>query len=90
MLRRIKRYIAYKFVGYVPGISKLASMEAKRLSKHIFDNWDEQSQLIILEDIKINLIEMREYQIKNKELEILKAQQSLNYLQNNFIKLKLR
>lgn len=90
MLRRFKRYIAYKFIGYVPGTSKLATMEAKRLSKHIFENWDENSQLIILDDIKINLIEMRENQIKNKEIEIIQAQQSLKSLQYNFSKLQLK
>jgi len=90
MIRRIKRYINYKFIGYVPGTSKLATMEAKRLSEHIFNNWDEQSQLIILDDIKINLIQMRENQIKDKELEIIEAQQSLKYLKNNFVKLQLK
>jgi len=90
MLRRFKRYITYKFIGYVPGTSKLATMEAKRLSKHIFENWDENSQLIILDDIKINLIEMRENQIKNKEIEIIQAQQSLKSLQYNFSKFQLK
>jgi len=52
MFKRFKRYIKYKFICYIPGTSKLAVMEAKRLSQHIFDNWDSHQQLIILGEIK--------------------------------------
>lgn len=90
MIRRLNKYIKYKFIGYVPGTSKLASMEAKRLSEYIFNNWDQNSQLIILDDIKINLIEMKENQIKNKELEIIQAQDDLKSLRYNFNKLQLK
>ena len=71
-MKRVKKWINYLLVRFVPGTSKLAVMEAKRLSTHIFDNYSEHQQLIILDEIKINLIEMRENQIKNKELEIIK------------------
>lgn len=88
MLRRFKRYITYKFIGYVPGTSKLASMEAKRLSQYIFDNWDETSQITIMNDIKLHLIEMRENQIKNEDIKLLQIQDKLNYLNANIDKLK--
>lgn len=90
MLRRLKRYIIYKFVGYVPGTSKLAVMEAKRLADHIFEHWDENSQLIILEELKINMIEKRENQIKNEEIEIIQKQDNLKYLNANFNKLQTK
>lgn len=90
MTRRLKKYMIYLFVNYIPGTSKLATMEAKRLSQHVFDNWTEHQQLIILDEIKNNLIEMRENQIKNKEIQILQFETDLKYLKNNFNKLKLK
>jgi len=90
MIRRFKRYITYKFLSYVPGTSKLAVMEAKRLADHIFDNWDENSQLIILEELKLNMIEKRETQIKDKEIQILESEDNLKYLKSNFDKLQLK
>ncbi len=86
-MKRLKNWINYLLVRFVPGTSKLATMEAKRLSKHIFDNYSEHQQLIILEELKINLIEMRENQIKNKELEIIKSNDELKFLQSNLGKL---
>jgi len=90
MFKRFKRYIKYKFICYIPGTSKLAVMEAKRLSQHIFDNWDSHQQLIILDEIKNNLIEMKENQIKNQEIELLQKESNLKYLKSNFDKLQTK
>ena len=88
MLRRFKRYITYKFIGYVPGTSKLATMEAKRLAKYIFDNYDEHQRLIILEEVKLEMIDMSENHIKNKEIELTEAEVNLRRLKANFGKLQ--
>lgn len=87
MKKRILRYIKYLVNKYIPGTSKLAVMEAKRLSEHIFDNFDAGQQVIMIEEIKINLIEMRENEIKNKEIEIIKSNDDLKSLQLNLEKL---
>lgn len=88
MKRRFKRYITYLFNRYIPGTSKLAVMEATRLSKYFFDTiYDENQQLVLLEELKINLISMREQQIKDKEEEIIISNKDLSYLKVNLEKL---
>jgi len=88
MLRRFKRYIIYKFVGYVPGTSKLATMEAKRLAKHIFDNYDDHQRLIIVEELKLELIDLSENHIKDEEVKLTEAEVNLRRLKANFGKLQ--
>ena len=88
MIRRFKRYITYKFLSYVPGTSKLATMEAKRLAKHIFDNYDEHQRLIILEELKLEMIDMSENHIKNEEIKLTEAEVNLRRLKANFGKLQ--
>jgi hypothetical protein len=87
MKRRFKRYISYLIVRYVPGTSKLAAMEAKRLAEYIFDNYDCNKRLIILDEIKQELIDKSENHIKNKEIELFQAEINLKKLKNNFDKL---
>jgi hypothetical protein len=89
-MKRIKRWINYLLVRFVPGTSKLAVMEAKRLSEHIFDNYDEHQQLIILDELKSNLIEMRQNQIKNKQIHIITSNSELRVLQSNLEKLLVK
>lgn len=88
MLRRLKRYITYKFICYIPGTSKLATMEAKRLAKYIFDNYDEHQRLIILEELKLELIDMSENHIKNEEIKLTEIEVNLRRLKANFGKLQ--
>lgn len=88
MILRFKRYITYKFIGYVPGTSKLATMEAKRLAKYIFDNYDEHQRLIILEEVKLEVIDMSENHIKNEEIKLTEAEVNLRRLKANFGKLQ--
>jgi hypothetical protein len=87
MLRRFKRYIIYKFINYIPGTSKLAEMEAKRLTQYVCENYDECFQILILEEIKSSIIDYRSNQIKNKEIDIINAQDDLKYLKYNLGKL---
>lgn len=88
MTRRLKKYMIYLFVNYIPGTSKLATMEAKRLSNYIFETYDGHQQLILLEELKSNLSELHENQIKNKELELIQSELTLKSLKNEFNKLQ--
>lgn len=88
MLRRLKRYITYKFIGYVPGTSKLATMEAKRLAKYIFDNYDDHQRLLILEELKLELIDLSENHIKDEEIRLTEIEINLRRLKANFGKLQ--
>lgn len=90
MLKRLKKYILSKFVQYIPGTSKLAVMEAKRLSEYIFTNFTASQQLIILDELKFNLIEMQENQIKNKEIELFEKEDDLKSLRANLVKLNTK
>ena len=88
MLRRFKKYVSYLLVRYIPGTSKLATMEAKRLAKHIFDNYDEHQRLIILEELKLEMIDMSENHIKDEEVKLTEAEVNLRRLKANFGKLQ--
>lgn len=88
MILRFKKYVSYLLVRYIPGTSKLATMEAKRLAKHIFDNYDEHPRLIILEELKQELIDLSENHIKNEEIKLTEAEVNLRRLKANFGKLQ--
>jgi hypothetical protein len=88
MLYRFKKYISYLLVRYIPGTSKLATMEAKRLAKHIFDNYDEHQRLIILEELKLEVIDLSENHIKNEEIKLTETEVNLRRLKANFDKLQ--
>ena len=88
MIRRFKRYISYLLVRYIPGTSKLATMEAKRLAKYIFDNYDDHQRLIIVEELKLELIDLSENHIKDEEVKLTEAEVNLRRLKANFGKLQ--
>lgn len=87
MKKRLWKYIQRLFIRYVPGTSKLATMEAKRLTEYIVNNFDEHQQFIIQEEIKSNLIIYREKQIENQKLNIVNQQKYLKRLENNLLTL---
>ena len=90
MFNRLKKYILSKFIQYIPGTSKLAAMEAKRLSEYIFDNFTASQRLILLEELKFNLITMTEDQIKNREIELFQKEEDLKGLKSNLNKLNTK
>lgn len=87
MKKRLWKYIQRLFIRYVPGTSKLATLEAKRLTEYIVENYDEHQQFIIQEEIKANLIIHREKQIEDQELSIINEQKRLLRLKNNLLTL---
>ena len=87
MKKRLYRYFIYMFIRYIPGTSKLTSLEARRLSKYLIENFDEHQQIVILEEIKHNLIIYREQQIINQKDNIENQKKYLVRLERNLITL---
>jgi len=83
MKRRLQRWFNYLTVRYVPGTQQIVNLESKRLSSFITDNYSAKQQMIILEEMKLNVIEYRKLQISNKEKEIELNHIELERLQNN-------
>lgn len=88
MIRRFKRYLTYKFISYIPGTSKLATMEAKRLARFIFDNYDDHQRLLVVEELKLELVDLSENHIKNEEIKLIGVETNLRRLKVNFSKLQ--
>jgi len=87
MKKRLIKWFRYKFVKYIPGTSKLASMEALRLSKYLVDNFDIGQQLIVLEELKENIISHRNIEIINKIEDIELCNKQLADLKINLSKI---
>jgi len=87
MKKRLMKWLKYKFIKYIPGTSKLASMEALRLSKYIVNNFDLTQQLIILEEVKENIISHRNIEIIKKIEDIELCNKQLEDLKVNLSKL---
>lgn len=88
MKKRIIKWIKYKFISYIPGTSKIASTEALRLSKYLTDNFDTSQQLIVLEELKKNIIAYRNAEIINKIEDIELCNRQLESLKVNLSKLR--
>lgn len=87
MKKRLLRFIKKLFVRYIPGTSKISSLEAKRIANYLCDNYDIHQQLIISEEIKQNLIVRREQEIENQKINIENQKKYLQRLENNLITL---
>lgn len=87
MKKRFLRYFKRLLVRYIPGTSKLSSLEAKRITDYLCDNYDIHQQLIITEEIKQNLILRREQEIENQKVNIENQKKYLQRLENNLITL---
>ena len=86
-MKRFKRFIKHLFVRYVPSSQLIVDNEAKRLTKFITDNYNENEQILILNKIKENLIDYRNDQIKNKEILIIQEKSDLGRLNKNLERL---
>lgn len=67
----------------MPGSSQIADLESKRLSSFITENYSIKEQMIILDEMKLNVIEHRKSEISNKEMEIEMNHIQLEKLKNN-------
>lgn len=83
MKKRLIRWFNYLTVRYVPGSQQIADLESKRLSSFITENYSIKEQMIILDEMKLNVIEHRKSEISNKEIEIEMNHIQLEKLKNN-------
>lgn len=83
MKRRFQRWFNYLTVRYIPGTKKIVDLESKRLSSFITENYSAKQQMIILEEMKLNVIEYRKSEISNKEKQIELNYIELERLKNN-------
>jgi ribosomal protein L4 len=87
MKKRIKKWFKHWFIQYVPSSQLIVDNEAKRLTKFITDNYNENEQILIMNKIKENLIDYRNDQIKNKEILIIQEKSDLGRLNKNLERL---
>lgn len=87
MKQRVKNWIKYLMIKYIPSSSQLAVLEANRLSDFITENYDCNQQLIILEELKHNIIEFRKNQIVLHQIKMEEEKKFNENLQRNLDKL---
>jgi len=75
--RRLWNYLIRQFIRYVPRTTTIASEEAKAIAQHIFDTYNEY-QPFVMEQIKKQLINLNEEDIKNKEITIFNENIQIN------------
>lgn len=86
-MKRLKYWFNHIFIKYIPSSQQISNLEAKRLSKYISSNYSIDHQKRILEDIRIEVIEVRKNEIATKAIEIAKNQDELFKLKLNLEKL---
>lgn len=89
MKKRFNNWFKHLFVRYIPGTQQLAVIEAQRLSEYIVTNYNIYQQTIILEEIRLNVINHRELEIEKKNLELELEQKELKALENSLEKLRI-
>lgn len=72
---------------YTKTTKKITELEAKRYCEYITDNYSEVEQSFILKELRSNLIEYRENQIKDKEILIIQSKDNIEVLSKNLEKL---
>lgn len=88
MKNRFSNFLLHLFVKYVPSANKVAELEAKRLTKFIFENYTGKEQLLILDEMKIYLVELTENQLSDKKNEIMDELKELKTVKTTLKKLK--
>jgi len=87
MRNRFKKYILYKFIQYIPGASKIAKEESRKLAKYVFDNFSETDRLLIMTEMRQHLIDLINQQVTVKENDINRQLLELEYIKLNLNKL---
>jgi len=72
---------------YTASTKKVTDLESKRYCSYLTENYSEVEQLFILKQLHKDLIQYREDQIKNEELEILEKEEKVKILNINLYKL---
>ena len=90
MKRRIKSWLNYLTVRYIPSIQQIAQLEAKRLVNYITENYSREDQKYLLDEISKNLIEFRKQEIEDKIIELEKNEAELVSLHKNLEELLVK
>ena len=87
MKKRLRRWLAYQFVRFVPSSRRICSLEAKRLGEFIVTNYDYNQHPLLLEDIKQYILDYTKDEIVKKLDNINNSQLDINRLNSNLDKL---
>jgi predicted ATPase len=90
MKKRFTKWFTHLFIKYVPGTSKISSNEARRLAKYLTENYSVQQQLVILGEIKDNVILTRVSEIASKMQQIKNNSLDLDLLNTSLEKLSVK
>lgn len=90
MKKRIKSWLSYLTVRYIPSIQHIAQLEAKRLVIYITENYSRNNQKYLIDEISKNLIEFRIQEIEDKILELEKNEAELVSLNKNLEELLIK
>ena len=80
MKKRIKLWINHILWQYSPPMKKILDKEASRYFKYLKENYEESQQFLILKQLKHELLDFCEEEIKNKEIEIVENQEKIKIL----------
>lgn len=88
MKKRIEKWWLSLFWKYTSTNKKIVELEGLRYCNYITDNYTEAEQILILKEFHKELINRREEQIKDVNIEILEKKETLGSLETNLTKLK--
>mgnify|MGYP003647820843 CR=1 FL=1 len=86
-MKRLNRWYFHIFWKYTASTKKITDLESKRYTGYLTDNYSDVEQLFILKKLHKDLIQHRENQIKNTELEIIEKEEKIKVLNINLHKL---
>lgn len=87
MKNRFIRWCLHMFWKYTSSTKKITDLESKRYCNYLTENYSETEQLFILQQLKKDLIDHRENQIKNTEIEVIQKKEKVVVLTKNLDKL---
>ena len=89
MKNRFLKWLLHLYWKYTASSKQISNLEAKRYCDYLTENYNEIEQLFILKELHKCLIEYRENQIKNTDIEIIEKKDTISVLNDNLDKLKL-
>jgi hypothetical protein len=90
MKDRVKSWLNYLTVRYIPSIQQIAQLEAKRLVVYITENYSRDDQKYLIDEMSKNLIEFRKQEIEDKIIELEQNEAELVSLHKNLEELLVK
>lgn len=87
MKNRFIRWCLHFFWKYTASTKRITELEAKRYCNYLTENYSEVEQLFIIKELQKALVDFRENQIKNTEVEIIQKKEKVLLLNKNLDKL---